>query len=1187
MSSFRFYSKIAPKEIYPRSTIKIFRSNKKVEKQPITKANTKPPPQEAVANATISAKEDTKPTKTQTHETIPPKEEPKRTTKGNTVANNVFNKVPKPRNSEYYENLVKIQMLSSGLHKQIFPNSRRDDTSNISNTKESKIKEDLQRHGIDIESTETLEDVDLKLPPLKGKNIEEHFMEIGREQVKAYKELLMPLVNIKTLPRKPEKWSLQEGWTIYDPGTGTGRSIDYPQEDGLVFDVEVCLAEGPMPTLATAVSEKHWYSWVSPRLAAEQPEMKVSQKIPHHTTDELIPLGRRGPKIVIGHNVSYDRARLKEQYLLEDTKVRFLDTMSLHVCVSGVTSYQRALMKSKKEPAPEDLEWLSQSSLNSLTEVHRLYCGGKPIDKEERNIFVEGTLQDVRQEFQSLMTYCSNDVAATHRILQKLFPLFEERFPHPVTLAGMLEMGSAYLPVNKNWLRYINESDLAYEDLSIEAKYHLASRADEACSLMEGEKYKNNLWLWDEDWSTQELKMKKPPSKKCQTKVEVDNPFPPDQELSDEEKRLYKKFQYLYETKSLLPARRPLLPGYPAWYRKLCQKPPKHDDDSDWKPEPTEISTGMQIAPKLLSLCWEGFPLHYNREHGWGFLVPFTTKHSEDDEMQGSVRVPIEELAKQCPIPDFARNYASQEESEYAFDNLHKELDAKLGRRDFYSKAPKKNHTEGLYKGSGVWCNQILDNCCFFLKLPHKNGKSLRVGNPLSRDFLNKFSENVLTSADSSSNVAGRIIKIARMMSYWRNNRDRIIGQLVVWLTPNELPDGLRALDYEYGAICPQVVTCGTLTRRAMEPTWMTASNSQTERIGSELRAMVQAPPNYRIVGADVDSQELWIASVLGDAYAYGIHGATPLGWMTLSGTKAKGSDMHSITAKAVGISRDHAKVINYARIYGAGQNFAEGLLKQFNPTFSSTEARSKAMKMFAITKGKKSYRLRKEFQEDYENRSYSGYEALKLASSNNRGVEEMFEKARWEGGTESAMFNRLEEIASGDEPVTPFLSGRLSRALETNGTSDENRFLPTRINWVVQSGAVDFLHLMLVSMRWLLADKARFCLSFHDECRYLVEEKYAYQAALAMHITNLLTRAFCSSRLGLTDLPMSVAFFSSVEVDTVLRKECTMDCVTPSNPHGLKVGYDIQPGESLTVYEAIKKSGGNDLTKWQWISYK
>lgn len=43
--------------------------------------------------------------------------------------------------------------------------------------------------------------------------------------------------------------------------------------------------------------------------------------------------------------------------------------------------------------------------------------------------------------------------------------------------------------------------------------------------------------------------------------------------------------------------------------------------------------------------------------------------------------------------------------------------------------------------------------------------------------------------------------------------------------------------------------------------------------MGSELKAMVQVPPGYSLVGADVDSQELWIAAVLGEAQFAGIHG--------------------------------------------------------------------------------------------------------------------------------------------------------------------------------------------------------------------------------------------------------------------------------------------------------------------------
>lgn len=46
----------------------------------------------------------------------------------------------------------------------------------------------------------------------------------------------------------------------------------------------------------------------------------------------------------------------------------------------------------------------------------------------------------------------------------------------------------------------------------------------------------------------------------------------------------------------------------------------------------------------------------------------------------------------------------------------------------------------------------------------------------------------------------------------------------------------------------------------------------------------------------------------MGDAQ-FGMHGSTALGWMTLEGTKAQGTDLHSKTAEILGISRNDAKV--------------------------------------------------------------------------------------------------------------------------------------------------------------------------------------------------------------------------------------------------------------------------------------
>ncbi|XP_021694828.1 DNA polymerase subunit gamma-1, mitochondrial [Aedes aegypti] len=1089
--------------------------------------------------------------------------------------------VPGPNSARLNE--MNIQLLSKGLYEQIFNVGSHGSKSNLLSVAQIEaLRKDLTRHGIPFANPDILPDVSFRLPKLKGASIEEHFLRIAQEQSQPYRDLLEMLTR-PDAPAIPEKWSDSAGWTCYDPDRGA-VSVPYPDEQALVFDVEVCVKAGSAPVMATALSPTRWYSWTSAHLVGQVPFGEGHR----YQLAELIPMesgekdrrtdGRfQVPKVVVGHNVSYDRARIREQYWLEGTGLRFVDTMSLHVCVSGVTSYQRAMLKSSKEMPLEDLGWSSQSSLNNLADVYQLYCGAK-LDKEKRNIFLEGTLADVRENFQSLMRYCAGDVMATKGVLEKLLPLFLERFPHPATLAGMLEIGNAYLPVNSNWTRYIQESDLAYEDLDIEAKHLLAQRADAACRLMHEEEYKKDLWLWDQDWSTQELKLKaakKVSSRKKAAELDAqkEEKVVPEESGVEDEDPLAKKFEYLYRTKERLPVRRPLLPGYPAWYRNLCSKP----TEDEWSPGPTNIGTGMQIAPKLLRLCWEGYPLHFIRGQGWGFLVPhkFTREY---DDIEGGM-IPLEQLAAACPVLDINPE-ATTGESQEALGSLWRDVEQNISRKDYYRKL-KKDKTNNAYKGTGIWCNLDLEECCYFLKLPHKDGPSHRVGNPLSKDFLNKFSENVLAG---DGKTAERVVEIAKMLSYWRNNRDRINGQLVVWLGKDQLPKHLRDEDMDYGAIIPQVVVCGTLTRRAMEPTWMTASNAQRERIGSELRAMVQAPKGYKMVGADVDSQELWIASVLGDGHAAGIHGATPLGWMTLSGSKAAKTDMHSVTAQAVGISRDHAKVINYARIYGAGQNFAERLLKQFNPTFSEAEARSKAMKMFALTKGKKFYYLKPDYRDEFPHKGYSGYEALKMAKVCNKAVDEMFEKARWEGGTESAMFNRLEEIAGSDAPVTPFLGCRLSRALEPQEGTEE-RFLPTRINWVVQSGAVDFLHLMLVSMRWLMGNRVRFCLSFHDEVRYLVEDRYAHRAALAMHVTNLLTRAFCVSRLGLNDLPQSVAFFSTVEVDTVLRKESHMDCKTPSNPHGLAVGYGIPNGESLNIYQLLEKLGPteSDMTRWEW----
>jgi DNA polymerase-1 len=83
---------------------------------------------------------------------------------------------------------------------------------------------------------------------------------------------------------------------------------------------------------------------------------------------------------------------------------------------------------------------------------------------------------------------------------------------------------------------------------------------------------------------------------------------------------------------------------------------------------------------------------------------------------------------------------------------------------------------------------------------------------------------------------------------------------------------------------------------------------------GDECRECFAADIGYLLVGCDADALELRDLAGYMAAYDGGAYIET-----VLRGDKSQGTDMHSINAKAIGCSRDVAKVFFYAMIYGAG----------------------------------------------------------------------------------------------------------------------------------------------------------------------------------------------------------------------------------------------------------------------------
>ncbi|KAF2644042.1 DNA polymeras-like protein gamma [Massarina eburnea CBS 473.64] len=943
-------------------------------------------------------------------------------------------------------NQIGVQQLSRHVHSQIFPGPETFAPPQLVELSEKH----LRCHELLGKNQDSTPPVGFDLPTLQGKTLDEHFYRLGMDAAEPYLSMAKKLAWANP-PPKPRKWERRSGWTKYN-ADGSWEAVDAPDEEMLTFDTEVMYKVTSFACMACAASPTAWYGWISPWLLGES-----------ESDRHLIPLGDTSkPRVIVGHNIGYDRARIAEEYHIQQSKNCFVDTMSLHVASNGMCSRQRpSWMKSQKdreireklatsednasdyanllEPglfADEEEElWIGHSAINSLREVAKFHCN-ITMDKAQREYFSERDRSCIVERLEELLDYCATDVEITHQVYHKVFPLFLETCPHPASFAALRFLAAEILPVNETWDVYVKNAEATYHTLDDAVRERLVKLTEKALEVKDQpEVYENDPWLSQLNWSGQEIKMAK-------GKKKSDPPR---------------------------PAARQKKPGMPKWYKDLFAK----------NEAPMTLTVRTRVAPLLLRLSWDGHPLVWSDKYGWTYQVPM-------DQVSAYKQKNIKEL------------------------DMEEEENHKL-RYDM-------NH-------------------CYY-KIPHKDGPLARCANPLAKGYLQYFEQGKLTS---EYEYAKEALEMNASCSYWISARDRIMSQTVVY--NGEVPDApeLSSASGEetgkVGFILPLIIPMGTITRRAVENTWLTASNAKANRVGSELKSMIRAPEGYCFVGADVDSQELWIASLIGDA-TFKLHGGNAVGFMTLEGTKAAGTDLHSRTAGILGISRNSAKIFNYGRIYGAGLKFAATLLRQFNPSLTEDETTKTAEALYQTTKGKKTVR------------------------------KQLHERSFWRGGTESFVFNKLEDFAEQERPRTPVLGAGITEALMRRYLS-KGGFMTSRINWAIQSSGVDYLHLLIVSMEYLTRLynlDARLSITVHDEIRYLVKDEDKYRAAMALQVANIWTRAMFAQQMGMNNLPQSCAFFSAVDLDKVLRKEVDMDCVTPS--HKDKIPH----GESLDIEALLAK---------------
>lgn len=114
-------------------------------------------------------------------------------------------------NSTRRLNPLGIQMLSSQLHEQLFSSVGEPNYSPLSVAKSIRH---LQKFDLGSNESEILEDVGFKLPPLEGKDLNEHFQTIAQQQSQPYVDLIHQLIE-SNIPQQPTKWKYTKGWTKF------------------------------------------------------------------------------------------------------------------------------------------------------------------------------------------------------------------------------------------------------------------------------------------------------------------------------------------------------------------------------------------------------------------------------------------------------------------------------------------------------------------------------------------------------------------------------------------------------------------------------------------------------------------------------------------------------------------------------------------------------------------------------------------------------------------------------------------------------------------------------------------------------------------------------------------------------------------------------------------------------------
>lgn len=829
----------------------------------------------------------------------------------------------------------------------------------------------------------------------------------------------------------------QPGWHKYEilNSHWNIEKVSYPNDNVIVFDTETFVQGGSYPIMATALSSKASYLWLAKEITDKQYEHT------YHSMKNLIPLRPRD-QLIIAHNASYDRIRVRNEYEWRNPANMWLCTMSMHIATNGTPNQQRWLhsLKSKKYVNPSQkhiLEnppaWSHLSCPNDLISAYNFHViEANPLSSEKlltpeskdiREIFVNTTNVEDFKFRRDLALYALRDVKYTARLFTSLWPKYVNNTPSSVARCGMLWHHSNKLPHNKNWHTWVQNVEEIFLQTKNEVEKTLRDLADPLIK----------------EWQTATLlDMLALPEEQLYTLCLVNGIL---LHTSTGRMRssftLYKELdkrgvEWKHNVKKLAETKNKCMSFHSLNWETKSYK----NLNSEWESKPlTGKSTAAAI---LLQLEWNGKIIHWNRVHGY--------------------------------------------------------------------------YTDGG-------------------KIPHPSGdENANVGTLLTHHFIPQIESGILSS---KLPIAKRILKLVSTTSYWNGVRNRVKEKIVMDVFGN--PATLVGI--------PNTVAHGTITRRIVEPLSTTMCRASYDKIGSELKSKIEAPPGWSMVGADFDTQELSIGSLWADCWHGKGIGKTPMSKACLEGDKTLGTDCHTIMAKHLNVEREIAKLVNWSLLYGSGSSTLSKLI------YANTDLNLEKCVILAK-------------------------KAIKKARGTR--VQNLLQ-----GGTDSSAHNMMSAISKGTTLVGKCRNDKIARlpilgTLLCDSLQPEyigNDFTTTRKNWTIQGTGSEMLCIFLT---WLHLSCLKtntphiYVISIHDEVWFCTPTEHAHQLATLFQVSHYMTWKVVHEAVSL-ELPEPRFWFSSVEIDKVVRKSVSESQTTLTNKEELPNGISIKPDHEKLLREVEK----------------